>query len=78
MLAATIDAGVEVHVVIPAVPEITQFIVPVGALAPLVPVTVVVKVSVELSAPLPFPVKATDGATCAIVTVSGVVAPNDV
>ena len=78
ILPATIDAGAEVHAVIPAVPEIIQLIVPVGALAPAVPATLVVNVRVELSAPLPLPVIDITGATWAIVTVSGVVVARDV
>jgi hypothetical protein len=67
-------AGVVVHDVIPAVPLIVQVIVPVGARAPTVPVTVVVKVKVLFIAPEPLPLIAIAGDTFAMVTVTGVVA----
>ena len=58
-----VAAGVEVQDVIPAVPLIIQETVPDGALAPVVPVTVVVNVKVELRAPPPVLVSATVGVT---------------
>ena len=73
-----VAAGVVVQLAIPALPETFQLIVPVGALAPVVPVTVAVKVRVELSDPPPLPTKSTLGVTLAMVTVTGAVAASAV
>ena len=67
-----------VQLAIPALPETFQLTVPVGALAPAVPVTVVVKVRVELSAPPPLAVRTAVGVTLAITTETGAVAANAV
>ena len=58
-----LEAGVVVQEVMPAEPLIVHVTVPVGALVPAVPVTVVVKVRVELSDPPPVPVSTFVGVT---------------
>ena len=68
-----VDAGVVVQAVIPAVPDIAQVTAPVGALDPVVPVTVVINVRVELSATAPLPVSVIVGVNWPITTVCGAV-----
>ena len=63
--------------VIPAVPSTPQLILLaalLGAVAPVVPVTVAVKVRVEPKAPPPLSVRTTVGVTWAMRTVVGAVA----
>ena len=55
----------------PALPVTLHVVVPVGATAPVVPVTVTVNVSVELRVPPPVPTKVTVGVTFAITTLTG-------
>ena len=73
-----VDDGFVVQSFIPAEPEIVQSTFPVGAAAPVVPVTVVVNVKVELSDPPPVPVSTTVGMAFATTTLTGVVAESDV
>ena len=65
--APLVVALVVVQLVIPALPEMFQFIVAAGTLAPLGAVKVAVKVRVELSTPPPVPVKLNVGVTGVIV-----------
>jgi len=76
-LPALVNAGVVVQEVIPAVPEIDQVVVPVGATPPL-PVTVSVKIIVELRVAPPELTKVTVGTTLDITTFSGLVAASEV
>jgi hypothetical protein len=77
-LPTVVDAGVVVHEVIPALPVIDHVSEPLGAVAPDVPVTVVVKTRVEFSAPLPEPARTTVGVAFAMTTVTGEVAESEV
>jgi hypothetical protein len=62
-------AGFEVQEVIPAVPLTDQETVPVGATDPFTPVTTTVNTRVELSTPVPVPLRTIDaGAALEIVT----------
>jgi len=74
-LPATLEPGLEVHVVTPDVPDTVQVTVPDGAAAPAVPVTVALKLKVELSAPVPLPVSAMSGDAFAIFTTTGELGP---
>ena len=76
MVTAPVEvaAGVVVQLAIPALPLTLQLTVPVGALAPRVPVTTALKVRVEPSDPPPVPLRTTVGVTWAMTTVSGEVA----
>jgi len=59
-------------------PDTDHVTVPVGAFAPVLPVTVAVKVNVELRAPAPLPVNTIDGETAKMLIVVGEVAANPV
>jgi len=72
-----VNAGVVVQEVIPAVPEIDQVVVPVGATPPL-PETVSVKVIVELRVAPPELAKVTVGVILAMTTLTGVEAASEV
>ena len=72
------EAGLLVHERAPPVPLTLQVSVPVGATDPEVPATVAVKISAELIAPVPVPVKPILGEVFAIFTVTGVVAASPV
>ena len=77
MFPALVKAGVVVQEVIPAVPDIVQVVVPVGATPPL-PVTVSVKVMMELSEPPPLEASVTVGVTLSTTTLTGEEAASEV
>ena len=64
--------------VIFAEPPTVQVMVPVGAVAPVVPVTVAVNTKVEFKVPLPVPVSTIAGEALAIVTEIAEVGASDV
>ena len=61
----------------PAVPPTVHEIVPTGAVAPAVPVTVAVNIKVEFCAPLPDPVRTIVGEAFAITTELEAVVPSE-
>jgi len=78
IIPEVVDVGVVVQSVTPLVPVKVQVIEPVGAIAPLEPVTVAVKTKFPLRDPVPLPESEINGAAFTIETVTGAVAANAV